>query len=297
MYDWNDLRVLLAVGRQGSTLGAARLLRTSQSTAARRIASLEAALGVTLFERRQEGYRLTEQGRGLFAEAARVEAAALALADAAAAMARGAAGTLRVTTIDIAASALILPGLPEFQAAHPAVHVDLIAGDEMLDIARGEADVGLRFGQRPGDPALVLRRLGRIGVGLYCSRDYAAAQGLPADAAALDRHALIRGIGHIDTRPQHRWLAEVAPRARIAHRSNSTLGILDAVRRGIGIGSLPCLMADADPTLLRVLPPMPEFAAEVWLVTAEATRRLPHVRAFVDFFAPRLRRQLAAAGA
>ena len=59
MFDWNDLRAFLAVAETGSTLAAGKRLRVSQTTAARRVAALEEALGVTLFDRRQSGYVLT----------------------------------------------------------------------------------------------------------------------------------------------------------------------------------------------------------------------------------------------
>ena len=59
MFDWNDLRYLVAVAEQGSTLKAGRSLRVSQTTVARRLAALEEALGLTLFERRSAGYALT----------------------------------------------------------------------------------------------------------------------------------------------------------------------------------------------------------------------------------------------
>jgi hypothetical protein len=62
MLDWNDLRHLLAVARQGSTLAAAKSLRVHQSTVHRRIVALENALGCDLVERHPTGYRLTEIG-------------------------------------------------------------------------------------------------------------------------------------------------------------------------------------------------------------------------------------------
>ena len=62
MLDWNDLRYFLAVARTGSTLAAGRTLRVSQTTAARRVTALEAALGLILFERRPTGYALTPAG-------------------------------------------------------------------------------------------------------------------------------------------------------------------------------------------------------------------------------------------
>jgi DNA-binding transcriptional LysR family regulator len=292
MFDWNDLRALLAVARHGSTLAAARHLRTSQTTVARRVAALEAALDLELFERRQDGYRLTEAGREILAAAERVEAAATAVAELAAARRRGAAGTVRLTTIDIAASHFVLPLLPDFQAAWPAVRVELLTAEEKLDIARGEADLGLRFGPAPEEPALVVRRVGTVRSALYCSRAYAERHGLPANAAALNNHALVRGAGWIDTRPQNLWLAEMAPRARIAYRGNTTLSVLEAIRRGLGIGSLPVATV-TDDELVQVFPPPEEFAAPAWLVTSEAARRRPEIRACLDFLAPRLTRLLA----
>src|SRR4051812_41895210 len=65
MFDWNDLRSFLAVARTGSTLAAGRSLGVSQTTAARRVAALEGAVGLVLFERRQAGYALTPAGEAL----------------------------------------------------------------------------------------------------------------------------------------------------------------------------------------------------------------------------------------
>src|SRR5690349_733573 len=98
MFDWNDLRYFIAVARDGSTLAAARTLRTSQTTVARRIAALEEDLGVRLFEKRQAGYSLTPAGHELVERAHQVEASANHFADAAAAQSRDLRGTVKVTT-------------------------------------------------------------------------------------------------------------------------------------------------------------------------------------------------------
>ena len=59
MFDWNDLRHLIAVSRHGSTLAAATALGVNQSTVHRRIAELESRLGLTLVKRHPTGYRLS----------------------------------------------------------------------------------------------------------------------------------------------------------------------------------------------------------------------------------------------
>src|SRR5687768_14508662 len=74
--DWNDLRYFVSVAEQGSTLKAGRALRVSQTTVARRIAALEEAIGLSLFERRAAGYALTPDGEALLRHARQVSAAA-----------------------------------------------------------------------------------------------------------------------------------------------------------------------------------------------------------------------------
>src|SRR3954463_8514705 len=113
MFDWNDLRYFLAVARIGSTLGAAKELRVSQTTVARRIAALERALGLPLFEKRQAGYALTPAGENLVEQAERVELAATGFADAAAARTRDLSGTVKISAEEIFATTLMAPMLRE----------------------------------------------------------------------------------------------------------------------------------------------------------------------------------------
>src|SRR3954447_18361829 len=109
MFDWNDLRYFLAVAREGSTLAAGRRLRVSQTTVARRIAALEAALGLPLFDKRQAGYALTPAGEHLVDRAQQVEASALAFSEAANAHARDLSGTVRITSEDSYGTGLLSP--------------------------------------------------------------------------------------------------------------------------------------------------------------------------------------------
>src|SRR5688500_19847059 len=98
MLDWNDLRYFLSVADHGSTLAAGRALRVSQTTVARRIAALEDALGLTLFEKRQAGYALTPAGEGLIERARQVETATEGFVEASAALVRDTSGIVRITT-------------------------------------------------------------------------------------------------------------------------------------------------------------------------------------------------------
>src|SRR5687767_4571877 len=123
--DWNDLRYFLAVARGGSTLAASRALRVSQTTVARRVAALEEAVKLTLFEKRQAGYALTPEGVELLAHAEAVESAAQGFDSAALASTRDLSGNVRVTTEEIFAVTLLAPILRELHEVHPEIMIEL----------------------------------------------------------------------------------------------------------------------------------------------------------------------------
>jgi DNA-binding transcriptional LysR family regulator len=122
--DWNDLRYFLAVAGHGSTLRAARALRVSQTTVARRIAALEEAIALPLFERRQAGYALTPAGQELLGRARLVEGAANQFGEAAAAQARDVSGTVRLTTQEIFSVSLLPDMLRELHDLYPDIIIE-----------------------------------------------------------------------------------------------------------------------------------------------------------------------------
>lgn len=144
MLDWNDLRYFLAVARDGSTLAAARALRVSQTTVARRITALEEALGVRLFEKRQAGYTLTPEGQSLLGQATTVESALNSFADAASAHSRDVSGTVKITTEEVYAITILAPLLRELHEAFPEIVIELDTSQSVRDLGAGEADISLR---------------------------------------------------------------------------------------------------------------------------------------------------------
>lgn len=285
--DWDDLRYFLAVATGGSTLAAGRTLRVSQTTAARRIAALEATLGLTLFERRQAGYALTEDGEALLASARATAAAAATFADHAAARRRDAAGTVRLTTSAIFAETVLPPMLGDLHDAHPAIRLELDASDEVQDLASGGADVALRSAVQLDGGGLVARRIADDNWTLYCSQAYAAAHGRPATRRDLHGHALIGGGERGVWAYYRQWLEDNGLADTVAMHHGTVTGLLAAVRAGIGCAALPCLVADQDPQLLRCLPPG-AAKRSIWLVTHERVRHSPRVRTVIDFLADRL---------
>lgn len=288
MLDWNDLRYFLAVADHGSTLAAGRALRVSQTTVARRIAALEEALGQSLFEKRQAGYALTPDGAALLDRARQVEAAADDFTEASAALARDSSGTVRITTQEIFANTLLAPMLRDLHERHPEIVIELDTQQELLDLGDGQADIAIRStGQKP--PAgTVGRRLCIDDWTLYCSRDYAALHGVPRTRDDLLQHAIIGGGGGKLWLHYEAWLRSLGLAKQVAMHHSTSTGLLSGVRSGFGLAVLPCVIADADPDLIRCLPPRDGHGRDMWLLTHERVRHTPRVRLTIDFLYERL---------
>jgi DNA-binding transcriptional LysR family regulator len=290
--DWNDLRYFLAVADEGSTLAAGRALRVSQTTVARRIAALEVALGLTLFEKRQAGYVLTPAGEALIERAKQVEAATDGFAEASAALARDTSGMVRITTQEIFANTLLGPILRELHELHPEIVIEIDTQQDLLDLGAGEADVALRSTGGEAPAGTVGRSLCIDDWTLYCSRDYAERHGVPRKRRDLLGHAIIGGGGGKLWRHYEAWLKSLGLEGQVAMHHATSTGLLTAVRSGFGIAVLPCIVADADPDLIRCLPPREDHHRSMWLLTHERVRHTPRVRKVVDFLYDRLTRHV-----
>jgi DNA-binding transcriptional LysR family regulator len=280
--DWNDLKYFLAVAREGSTLAAARRLRTSQTTVARRIAALEQALGIRLFEKRQAGYSLTPGGQELLGQAGKVESAADAFAESASAHTRDLTGTVRITSEEIYALSLISPLLRDLHEKHPEIIVELDTNSAIRDLGAGEADIALRSSAAEQPSGLVGRRLCVDDWTLYCSRDYAERHGRPTSVKELKKHAIVGGGGAKLWEHYQKWLRDLDLEDRVAMHHATSTGLLTAIRSGFGVSVLPCVVGDADPDLIRCLPPKDGHGRVLWLFTHERVRHEPRVRAVID---------------
>lgn len=283
--DWNDLKFVLEVRRSGSALAAASRLGVNQSTVMRRVAQIEAFLGVALFERKQSGYVPTLNGLCAAETGERIEQEVCDLQSAMAAAQRALAGTVRLTASELLANSIITPCLLSFQKLNPGVHVELIADDRRLNLARGEADIALRAGSRPEGAGIVMRRMPGAAWALYCSRAYATEHGMPRSREEIRDHAIIGMEGRMAQIPGPQWLSDAATGAQIRFRSNSLVNLASNLRAGLGVATLPCIVGDSESELVRCFPPPPELEAELWLIVREDLRSTPHIRAFADYLA------------
>jgi DNA-binding transcriptional LysR family regulator len=280
MFDWNDLKYFLAVSHHGSTIAAGKALRLSQSTVQRRLAELEKKIGRKLVTRTATGYRLTDFGKELQPYAERIEALIGDFERRVTDTERDRSGVIRVTCPEPIVHRMT-PLIERFHARHPNLRVEFMMSDRYLDLAKGEADVAFRSGDT--DDELVGRKIADSVWAVYASRDYIERHGKPQHVEDLSRHPLVCFDESMSNHRVAKWLNDVAPDAKIAARNNSVLGLLYAVKSGVGIGALPTAIADTEPELVRVLGPIPELARNWRLLTHPDLRRTPRIAAFFDF--------------
>ena len=289
MFEWSDLRYFLAVARHGSTLAAGKHLHVSQSTVQRRLLELERRIGRKLVERLSTGYRLTTFGQEMLPHAERVEEAVMAFAQHPSTMARAESGVIRLTCPEPIMYRLTQSQLLDrFHARHPTLRIEFVMSDKYLDLEKGEADVALRSGDTDGI-ALVGRKVADSLWGVYASQGYVARRGRPEHIEDIAHHAVVGLDGSLADHRAATWLRSVAPKAEIVARSTSVLGLVSAVKSGVGLAPLPTALGDAEPDLLRLLGPIDQLTRSWRILTHRNLRRSPRISAFFNFVQQEIR--------
>jgi DNA-binding transcriptional LysR family regulator len=271
--DWDDVRVFLAVARHGSLRAAGRALGLSQPTIGRRLAAFETTFGgPTLFDRLPEGLRLNAAGEHLVPAAESVESAALMLERRRAAASPELCGTVRVSVGEWAAVFLarcLSHGGPTGLPA--GITLELVESHQTANLARREADLAVRH-HPPEGGDLYVAKLGAFACAVY------RRVGSSSDAWVT----YTEEQAHY---PTARWVQERAREAgdAIALRASTGTMHLAAIRAGAGKGIQPCFIADGDPLIERLTPPIPEIAAEYWVIVHRDLRRAACVRAVIDW--------------
>lgn len=279
--DWDDFRVLLALARERTLSGAARRLGVDQSTIGRRLATLELAANARLFDRTPEGYVLTVAGEAVLPSIEEIEGAAIAVERRLVGHDLRLEGRVRVALSDSFAMWFVVPRLHALHAQHPGIQVELVTGNQPVDLARREADISLRMA-KPEQPNLIARRIGRAAWALYASQKYLEARGVPDVEAGLPDHDVIGFETELRRTAGAAWVREHAKHARVAFSTNSLLSLATAVDAGLGVSPLPCLYGDVQPGLRR-LPGGIVGHHEIWVVVHPDVRTSARVRLVMKF--------------
>src|SRR5215469_10458437 len=217
--DWNDLRVFLTLAREGSLTAAARKLEVSHPTVARRIKSLEEAIGTRLFDRLPDKFVPTPAGEELLLDAEAMERAAESIDRRSAGLVADTAhGTVRLSAGE-AMAGFIARHLPRLRRNLQCVEFELTASHQLANLSRREADLLIRD-QVPDLASIVARRLGRVAYAVYAAQCWQPVDLAPATLRRLpwagfdDDHAYM---------PGQRWILDLLDGTRPSVRVNNWL--------------------------------------------------------------------------
>ena len=279
-FDWDDLRVFLAIRRFGNLSSAARELKVSQPTVGRRLRSLEGILSARLFERFPEGYVPTDAGNELLPLAEQMEQAADTVARRQASFADAVRGTVRISIFE-QTSQFITDHVTEIRAKLPQVEIEMSVAHTAANLSRREADLLIRE-CLPDSPGLISRRLGKLSHCIYGSKEYVSQH---PEALTGARFESCDWIGPDDDHLYfvgQKWLREKLNGRLPAVRSNNGMVFYDATRKHSGLAILPCFVGDGDSNLVRVSDPLEDVVSTHYLLVHQDLRRSPAVRAMMN---------------
>lgn len=281
---WDDVRLFLALCRARTLGDAGRDLGVDQSTVSRRLAALEDTVAASLFERGRGGIVATKAAEALLPVAEEIEHAMARFAGAAESLERDVSGMVRIACPPDAAEVLIAPHLPALLARYPGLRIDLLADEQVVDLARRVADIALRT-VRPETGDLLVRTMAPVDWVLAATPQLAKVLGTLRSWSEVPWVTFGDRFAHV---PAARWVREHAETAPVVC-SDSLRFQISVVCTGLGAALMPSknvahyglVPLKLGPKLRRSMTPWP--SDELFLVTHRSLRKVPRVSAVWDF--------------
>ncbi|WP_309681686.1 LysR family transcriptional regulator [Polaromonas sp.] len=290
MLDLNDMLYFAEVAERGGFAAAGRALGLPKSRLSRRVAELEARLGVRLLQRTTRKLSLTEAGEIYLRHCSAMRDEALAAAEAVAHMQVEPRGTLRIACPVTLAQGTLGYLIPRYMALYPQVRVDMRVTNRVVDLVEEGLDIALRVRPTLDDSgSLVVKQLGATCGHLLASPGQLRRQGAPAtpqDLASLDTVAMSSSDGRsawVLVGPEGQEF-EFAHQPRYVADDLQTLKL--AVLAGTGISFLPDMVSKAEQQAQLLVPVLPGWSLRPRMVHAVFPSRrgqVPAVRSFLDF--------------
>src|SRR3984885_1881703 len=286
--DWDNLRYFLAVARAGKLTAAARRLGQDPTTVGRRIASLESALQSKLFERRHDGYRLTEVGQRLYENVGALESSVWEIQRNIAGRTQHVEGLVRIGAPDDFGNVFLAKRIGELQGLHPGLKIELITLPYTLSVSKREVDIAIGI-ERPVEGRLFVRKLTDFEMRLYATRDYVDAHGPIDGAPDLARQTWIGSVSDFNSAALLDAATGLDCTPILRFTCSSFAGQLGAAAAGgAGFPMLPRYVADRETSLTPVLPGVVKAAQAYHMVVHADLRDLPRVRAAANYIAQKV---------
>ncbi len=268
--NWDDMRYLLALQREGSALAAARFLHVSHQTVSRKLNSLENSLGASLLDRSGTTWRLTVAGESIAHRAAAMEKEVQTAICLARTEASGMKGRVRITTAEIGFEHFVMPGLKKLMKLYPEIEFEIVLDRAPKDIQTGRFDIAVRFTKAPPEH-LIGTNAGPIKFKFYG----AATQINALDEAGLaslpfSGPLIVLGNHNLDTAG---WIGSHIHRDSLTLKVSDISALASAIQNGLGSGYMPELLLPPNSDLAesRYMPARTPF--DVWILRHQDSRQ------------------------
>jgi DNA-binding transcriptional LysR family regulator len=282
---FQELHVFVRAAETGSFSATARELGLSQPSVSRIVSELETRLGTTLLLRSTRNMVPTEAGKAFLHRARRL-LRDLEEADDEARHLGGLSGVLRVATSAVVGVRTLIPSLPAFLKAHPALRVELLTSDGLQDLIAEGADLAIRFGELE-DSGFGARKLGMVPRLLVASPAYLRERGTPASLDDLSTHDLITGpvgTAHETWSFEHNG-KPVSAKVRARVFVGASEGVIACAREGLGIAMVKQWLCEPELESAQLVQVLGEYRlppAPVHAVFPEGAQPSHKVRLFTE---------------
>ena len=270
--NWDDLRIIAGVHDEGTYARAAAKLRLDETTVARRVARLQALLGVTLFDAVDGVRKVTPHGEAILHHIGEIARHVEGIGQVGEA-AHGVSGRLRIASTPSIAEEILAPQVGPLLAANPGLSLQFLAANENVNFSRWEADLAIRL-RKPERGNFAVTKLAECRLYLLEPAATTAETGTPVVCHYPEE---------LDHLPESRYLAARRPQLRGRCITGSNRIIRALLASGAGIGILPDYMCGgllADRRLRATLLPS---RREVWLLVQNHLKRNPAARLVIDW--------------
>lgn len=282
--DLSDIALFRTIVSVGSLSAAARKLGTTPMLVSRRLAGLEMELGARLFHRTTRSLSLTPEGEAFLPHATALQEARDAAINSVASAGSGLSGVLKVTAPNVIGHSVVVPVVADLLADNPALRVDLILSDGVIDVATAGLDVAVRVAEmKPSD--MIATKVADNPFMLIAAPRYLARFGAPAVVEDLVSHPCLK-LHAMDYWPFTRG----GEMHRVKVAGPMAASTVDAVRAACiaGVGLAMLTYWDVREQLDRgelqqiVLADVDPLKVGIWAVYPTRTQMPARVRAFID---------------
>lgn len=288
-WNWDDLRLILAVAEQRSLAGAARVLHVNHTTVLRRINAFERAYAIRLFDRLSSGYTVTDAAESLLSSARAMKDVVSELELNLIGEDLRLEGRVRIATCDTLMGSILPEILSGFNKAYPDIFLEVTTENFLDDLSQRNADVAIRTGCGPVE-TLIGNHIANIGFGLYAAKGFSESNSI---ANPINFNRWLAPDITFSGMCVYKWMSTTIPVDSVILKADSLLTLMQAAQGGLGVVILPYYLGDSTAGLERIkFESLVSLKTELWVLTHKSLRNTARVSALTSYVAGELRRKI-----